>query len=160
MTGPAPGEDIRNLMRAYADLITLSDPVRKRIWLASGLTLTQLRMLTYLRRGPLAAGQLGQAIGISASSATRVLDRLEERGLISRRRRHRDRRLVEITIEPLGSRLVEETPVLRGSAIHRAIEAMGGEDRRRILASLEAFIEAVRAAAKTESDSGSEAGIR
>lgn len=102
-------------------------------------------MLSALRDGPQPLGKLGQANGLSSTSVTRIVDRLERRQLISRRRESDDRRLVQVHLEPAGERLLGEIRVFRGSNIHRAVEAMTSEERRRLTASMRRLVELARA---------------
>jgi DNA-binding MarR family transcriptional regulator len=83
------------------------------IWFESQLQDTGLapqegHLLTYLRSyAPCPVGELVTVFGLRGSTATSVLDRLEERGLVARRDNPDDRRsfLLELTAE--GRRLAE-----------------------------------------------------
>jgi DNA-binding MarR family transcriptional regulator len=75
---------------------------------------------------------------------TRLVDRLEERGLIARRRDDDDRRKVVATLTDEGRRLVTAIPFLEGTAIRIAVERMRASDRERIAASMRDFHAAVR----------------
>ncbi|TMF33521.1 MAG: MarR family transcriptional regulator, partial [Chloroflexi bacterium] len=87
-----------------------------------------------------------QANGLSPTSVTRVVDRLERRGLVTRRRESEDRRLVQVYIQPAGERLMGEIRVMRGTDIHKAVEAMTSEERRQLTLSLRRLVELARAA--------------
>ena len=128
--------DVRDALRAYLDAIALAEPLQAALWKSAGITLTQLRVLRQLRVGPLAAGQLGRAIGLSPASTTHLLDRLEERGLVSRQRCADDRRTVHVSLSEEGLRALGEAKTLRGSHVHRAIEAMSGAERASVTAAL------------------------
>ncbi|HSP16501.1 MAG TPA: MarR family transcriptional regulator [Thermoanaerobaculia bacterium] len=68
----------------------------------SGLVPQEGHILTYLRRyAPCPVGELVTVFGLRGSTATSVLDRLEERGFIARRDNPDDRRsfLVDLTAE-------------------------------------------------------------
>jgi DNA-binding MarR family transcriptional regulator len=75
---------------------------------------------------------------------TRLIDRLEERGLIERRRDDDDRRKVLATITPEGRRLVSAIPFLEGTPIRKAVERMKLADRERIAAAMREFSAAVK----------------
>ncbi len=137
---------VQALLRAYLDAVTLSEPLQGRIWAAAQLTLTQVRALRRLAREPKSLGQLGADLGLTPPSVTRVIDRLEERGLIERRRDAADRRKVVAAILPAGLRLVTSVPLLDESAIRKAAEILAPADRERIAAALEEFVRAVRGA--------------
>lgn len=125
--------------------MTLSEPLQGRIWAASQLTLTQVRALRRLARGTKTLGELGAGLGLPPPSMTRIIDRLEERGLIERRRDPSDRRKVVAAILPAGLRLVTSVPLLEESAIHAAVERMDPRERERIAKALTDLARAVRA---------------
>jgi DNA-binding MarR family transcriptional regulator len=64
-----------------------------------GLNPADLRCLDWLSEGPLTASRLAEATGLSAAATTAMIDRLERKGFVVRRRDAADRRqvLVEMT---------------------------------------------------------------
>jgi MarR family transcriptional regulator, organic hydroperoxide resistance regulator len=81
-----------------------------------GLTLSQYGLLEGLANRRVARVQeLATAAGISASTATRILDALERRGIVRRRRSSQDRRAVAVSLTDLGHDLLRaEQEWLRG----------------------------------------------
>ena len=69
---------------------------------------TDLRGLDWLFDGPTTVGQLGQATGLSSAATTKLLDRLERKGLVRRLRDTSDRRKVLVEMTELGRRLAGE----------------------------------------------------
>jgi DNA-binding MarR family transcriptional regulator len=128
-------------MLAYLDALTLAEPIQAKLWQLAQLTLTQVSVLRQLRAGSQTAGRLGQAVGLSPASLSHVLERLERRGLINRRREAEDRRVVDVHLEPAGERLLGEIKPLRGSDLHLAVEAMTSEERRRLTSGLTRLVE-------------------
>jgi DNA-binding MarR family transcriptional regulator len=151
---------VRELVRAYLDAVTLSEPHQIRLWQSAQLTMTQLRALRSLRDGPRAAGELGRKLGLSATSMTRILDRLEDRQLLRRSRDGEDRRKVVVTLLPEGRRLVGEMPLLGGrslfggSALLTAVEELAGAERRQVTAALRLLIDRVREVEEREARRG------
>jgi DNA-binding MarR family transcriptional regulator len=137
--------DVRELGRAYLDAVALLEPVQGEIWRAAQLTLTQLRALRRLRHSPKTTGELGRELGLAPASMTRVIDRLEERGLVERKRDEEDRRRVLLVITARGERLLGETRLLEGTNVHRAVEQMSPTERRRVTEALRLLVERVRA---------------
>jgi len=129
---------------AYLDALALAEPIQARLWQLAHLTLTQVSVLRHLRSGPQTAGRLAELAGLSATSVSRLVDRLEKRGLVSRKRDAEDRRIVEVQLEPAGERLLGEAKVFRGSDLHHAVEAMSADERRRLTASLTRLVELTR----------------
>jgi DNA-binding MarR family transcriptional regulator len=143
----ATHEETRQALLAYVDALTLAEPMQARLWQLAQITLTQLMVLRRLREGPQSPGALAHALGLSPTSVTRLVDRLELRGLVERRRSIEDRRCVEIRLEPNGERLLGEVKVMRGTDIHHAVESMTGEERRRLTSALRNLVERTRALA-------------
>ena len=137
--------DTKAALLAFLDALALAEPIQSRLWQLAEITFTQAQVLRALRNGPQTLGRLGQANGLSATSVTRIVDRLERRGLVSRRRESEDRRLVQVHLEPAGERLLGEIKVVRGSDVHRAVEAMTEDERRQLTVSLRRLVELARA---------------
>jgi DNA-binding MarR family transcriptional regulator len=65
------------------------------------LSRTDMRCLDLLERlGPMTAGQLADESGLSTGAVTFLLDRLEEAGMVRRRRDTEDRRRVWVEVMP------------------------------------------------------------
>lgn len=71
-------------------------------------TLMQWIILIYLRDGMArTASDISREFRHDSGALTRVIDRLERRGLLQRRRSAADRRAVELSLTPLGRHTVE-----------------------------------------------------
>ena len=81
-----------------------------------GLTLSQYALLEGLHgRRAARVQELAAGAGISASTATRILDALERRGIVERSRSDVDRRAVSVSLTAIGSELLHaEEDWLRG----------------------------------------------
>ena len=105
----------------------------------AGLSHTQYNVLRILRgAGPpgLACRQVAERMLTRDPDVTRLLDRLEKRGLVRRARERRDRRVVSVRITAEGLRILKEldAPV---AALHRAqLKHMGKRNLRSLLALL------------------------
>jgi DNA-binding MarR family transcriptional regulator len=75
---------------------------------------------------------------------TRLVDRLEERGLIGRQRDVDDRRKVVATLTDEGRQLLSAIPFLEGTAIRLAVDRMKPADRERIAGAMSEFNAAVK----------------
>jgi DNA-binding MarR family transcriptional regulator len=138
-----PDDSRTRLLRAYLDAVALSEAIQTRIWHAAQLTLAQARVLRRLAKQPRSLGQLGADLVLAPPSMTRLVDRLEERGLIARSRDSEDRRKVLVTLTAEGRRLVGAIPLLEGSPIRAAVDRMTVADRERIAAAMREFSAAV-----------------
>jgi DNA-binding MarR family transcriptional regulator len=133
-----------DLLRAYLDAVSLSETLLSRLWHENDLTLVQLRVLRKLARQERSLGELGAELALSPTSITRLIDRLEERGLVARKRSLEDRRRVEAVLMPAGRNLVSAVRFLEGSELKEAADAMPAADRSRIAGALRDFVAAVR----------------
>ena len=125
---------------AFLDLLRTADMLTRRaVWVlkADDLSHTQYNVLRILRGAPqgLPCGEIASRMITRDPDVTRLLDRMEKRGLISRCRESRDRRLVLARITPEGLKLVNrlDEPVQK---IHREQLGHMGKDRLRALAEL------------------------
>jgi DNA-binding MarR family transcriptional regulator len=111
------------------------------------VTLPQFRALVVLAgRGSLTASALADLLDIHPSTATRLCDRLVRKQLIRRAERRADRREVEIVLAAKGRRLVESVQRRRRRDLARLAQRMTAQERRDVVAALEAF---ARAAGET-----------
>ena len=96
---------------AFLDLLRTTDMLSRgldRILKTEDVSATQYNVLRILRGSPagLPCGEIGSRMITRDPDVTRLLDRLEKRGLISRRRVTKDRRTVIARITPAGLKLL------------------------------------------------------
>jgi DNA-binding MarR family transcriptional regulator len=96
---------------AFLDLLRTTDVLSRgldRILKTEDVSATQYNVLRILRGSPagLPCGEIGSRMITRDPDVTRLLDRLEKRGLISRRRITKDRRTVIARITPAGLKLL------------------------------------------------------
>ena len=105
-----------------------------------GLTATQYNVLRILR-GAGDDGACGREIAGRLITAepdiTRLLDRMEKRGLISRRRDARDRRFVTTRIAPSGIEILGILDAPVAALHHRQFGRMSGAELKRLMVALE-----------------------
>jgi len=81
-----------------------------------GLTDAQWRPLWLIKSGVAAsANEIARQLDIDAGAVTRVLDRLEGKGLIERTRSEADRRMVHLRLTPAGEAAVRKVPAVLAS---------------------------------------------
>ena len=125
---------------AFLDLLRTTDMLSRRlvpVLKTEDLSATQYNVLRILRGAPegLACGEIAGRMITRDPDVTRLLDRLEKRGLISRGRETKDRRTVMARITPEGLTLLSrlDEPV---QAAHRKQLGHLGRGRLRTLAKL------------------------
>jgi DNA-binding MarR family transcriptional regulator len=114
-----------------------------------GLTLSQYGLLEGLTdRRAARVQELAAAAGISASTATRILDALERRGIVRRTRSSQDRRAVAVSLTDRGHDLLRaEQDWLRGRqrAFYASLPAAEQELAPDLLVRLAALIDELAA---------------
>lgn len=125
---------------AFLDLVRTADMLTRGVLgvlKAEDLSPTQYNVLRILRGSPqgLPCGEIAGRLITRDPDVTRLLDRMEKRGLILRARDNRDRRVVMAQITPEGLKLVDrlDEPVQK---IHRKQLAHLGKQRLRALEKL------------------------
>lgn len=74
--------------------------------------------------------RLAESLACSMPSATGIIDRMEERGLVERLRDARDRRLVLVRITDAGCSALGEFETMRQDHMRRILGAMSARDQR------------------------------
>lgn len=98
----------------------------------AGLSVADLEILgTIEQHGPLTAGQLSKATGLSAASVTGLIDRLENAGVATRRPDTADRRRVLVEVSPGARRIAELYGTLEQDAL-RALKRRTAAERATI----------------------------
>ncbi len=96
-----------NLWQTYDRLKSLEEEVFGRVEL-SAQQYNALRLLRSVHPGAMPTLTLGRRLISRAPDMTRLLDRLEKRGLLSRERLSENRRVVEVRITSSGKKLLDE----------------------------------------------------
>lgn len=115
------------------------------------ISLPQLYILMALHDGEgTTVSALSHSLGISAPSASSLVDRMEEHGYVVRVRDGSDRRLVHIQISPLGRQLVEEMAGMRREHVTQLLAVMTEGELLALLAGMAAVRAAVERRAGNE----------
>lgn len=117
--------------------------LRRRAFCAQPLyrevSLPQLHVLITLReQGAMTVTELATVLGISAPSASSIVDRMEEHGLVERIRDEIDRRVVHVRLASRGQTVIEELVGLKRDQLHRILAAMSDEELATVVAAMEA----------------------
>ena len=128
---PAPAPDDELLTSATNRLLAVFHGMPRQVPPAPArdITLGQLRLLFLIRRdGPQPMGRIGEVFDLTPAAATGFVDRIERHGLVERRHRSDDRRVVETTLTENGRHFLEELSGIRIDTIRRAIAALQRSD--------------------------------
>jgi DNA-binding MarR family transcriptional regulator len=107
----------------------MSNMVTQRTMAELGITSTQASILFMVASGRcLVAAELARDYGIDASAVTRLIDRLEKRGLLTRVRSSEDRRVVHLALTPEGYELAARMPEIFTSVLDKLLGGFTPEE--------------------------------
>ena len=121
-----------------------------RSFLNGALSLIHINVLTILEvQGPLSMSRLAEELDVSVASATGIVTRMEQRGLVTRRHADADRRVVSVH------------PTRRGGEVFERLRRHRRDKVRKLLAQLSdaelaAFLTGLRAMRRARAAVGSE----
>ena len=109
-----------------------------------GLSVTQCYALDALAEpGELSVSTLGARLFLAVSTVTRILDQLERKALIARRRGRGDRRVVRVSITPKGRALLARIRTDLIATQRALLVPFARAEREAVLKMLEGLVEAV-----------------
>ncbi|GAA4845082.1 MarR family transcriptional regulator [Luteimicrobium xylanilyticum] len=107
------------------------------------VSLTQFRMLVVLERSPgTNLAGLAKSLGVNASTALRMVDRLVTAGCVERHDNPGNRREVVLTLSAHGRGIVADVTDRRRAEIAKIVSAMSTRERAGLVAALQAFADA------------------
>jgi DNA-binding MarR family transcriptional regulator len=111
-----------------------------RRWHSGSLSLIHLNVLTLLEAdGPLSMSHLAEGLDVSLASATGIVDRMEQRGLVERRRDADDRRVVSVHVAPGGKKVFEDMDQRRRAGLTKLLTRLNERELRGLLAGHQAL---------------------
>ena len=111
-----------------------------RRWHEGSLSLIHLNLLMRLRsEGPLSMSHLAELLDVSVASATGIVDRMEKKGLVERRRGETDRRVVDVHLLEGGAGVLDSMRAERQIRLGRLLAEIADEDLAALLRGLRAF---------------------
>jgi DNA-binding MarR family transcriptional regulator len=139
-TSPAPaGADTlpASAARLRVALVRLSRALRQRGNVGNHLTATLLGALgTVETRGPITLGELAAAEDVQPPTMTRVVGKLEERGLVHREADPADRRVARVRVTDAGRALIAESRTRRDAFLAQRLATLTPEEVAAIEAAL------------------------
>ena len=111
------------------------------------ISVVQLRALTVLRElGPVSLVQLAEGVGVTASTTSRLVDRLVSAGYAERRPSPESRRQIELRLTPEGEATLARYDELRLRRLRAALDRIPEDRRVDVVEALAGFSAAVRLA--------------
>jgi DNA-binding MarR family transcriptional regulator len=95
--------------------------------------------------GPLSQRELGERLGLTKGTVSRIIDLLAERGWVCRARSTDDARVVVVRLTPSGRAAARRLATRRRSRLSELLDNLPAADRRRVIDALALLTEAARA---------------
>lgn len=103
---------ITDVLVALRRVIRATDLHSRDLMRSSGLTAPQLLLLQIIKaRGSVTAGELAQEMSLSQATVTSILDRMEAKKHLTRKKSTEDKRKVLLRLTELGKASIRNAPV-------------------------------------------------
>ena len=137
---PEHGAVIEELLAELTSMNPREQMGEFKSWLRGALSLVHLHALTVLEaEGPLPMSRLADALDVSVASATGIVDRMEQRGLVERRHDEEDRRVVVVHPTEAGAAVFLDLAAHRRAGLSRLLEYLTEEELRGFLVGMRAI---------------------
>lgn len=134
------------VLSALRRLIRATDLDAKKLARRTRLTTSQLLVMELLTTGgELTVGGIAERVGLAQGTVTTMIDRLEERGLVTRRKSNSDRRQVKVSLQPDGQRLLAEAPTALQTRFLENFVGLRDWEKTAILSSLQRLVDLMEA---------------
>ena len=138
--GKADDGDLR-ILYAIRKIIRAVDMDSHRLAAQFRITGPQLICLrAVVEQGTATSIEVARRVHLGASTIVGVMDRLEAKGFVRRRRNPEDRRAVIVTATPAGKALVARTPYPLQYSLERATKGLPRADREAMAAAMERLV--------------------
>ncbi len=129
---------------ALRDAVLAAENFRQVSARGLGLGVTETQAISHLvRAGTMGQTELAAALGITTSSVTSLVDRMERGGLVKRLPHPHDRRRTEVTLTKFGEQAVQRA----NDWFLKAFDSIGRDDLDAVSEMLHGVAEGLRAAA-------------
>ena len=137
-----PAEDLEvRILRALRRVIRRVDIHSHKINSAFNITVPQLICLYSVKRNPeKTMSQLAKDVSLGASTVNGIVDRLERKELVKRRRSEKDRRKVFLDLTDKGKELVKAAPPMLHETLATELEKLPELERTAVAFSLERIV--------------------
>ncbi|MBJ7610110.1 MAG: MarR family transcriptional regulator [Candidatus Dormibacteraeota bacterium] len=116
---------------------------------ACGQSPAQLHVLGLLSEvGPTTVSHIATQIGITPPSASAMVDRMDEAGLVIRERNEEDRRVVTVSLAAAGREALERSLGGRHDSLTRILSQLDDEELRSTIRVIERLDEAIAATSR------------
>lgn len=128
----------KQVLTALRRIFRATDLDAKSLARQTGLTTSQLLVLELLSMaGELTVGGIADKVGLTQGTVTSMIDKLQQRGLVVRRRGSADRRQVKVSLTEEGREMVARAPTALQTRFLEEFSALQDWERHAMVASLQ-----------------------
>ena len=137
------------ILRSIRRILRKTSQHSRQLTRQSGLSVTQLLCLKAIndaaREPEVSAAMIARRVQLSAPTVTRIVDRLELAGYVSRERRSQDRRKICLSVTELGRQRLKQLPTPLQDQFLERLHKLKPDERSTLLRSLEKIVEMMEA---------------
>jgi len=132
-----PIRDVRDVVFLLRKIVQGGQQYTKKLHKTFNVSTPQLASLLALKDdGPMSPSQIARKIMVQSSTVTGIIDRLQQKGLVTRERDSPDRRVITVRITDPGRRLAESAPPPIQIRIVNGLRRLKDRERTEIINSL------------------------
>lgn len=140
---PAGPRDVESVMLASRAMVAVA--ARSLADVEDSVTLPQMRILALVDvLGSMTLGDVAAELGVHASNATRLADRLAAAGLLDRQPVSTDRRSLRLVLTRRGRRFMDRVTAHRRRSVEEILARIPDAERRHVAGAFGAFALAAR----------------
>ncbi len=122
------------VMKSIRRIVRAIDMRSKKVARETGLTIPQIVILQAVRDlGEVTTAAVSRHADLSPATTVTILDKLEGRGLVTRRRSATDRRIVHTTLTEEGARTVSTAPSLFSEDFSEGFAELSPDDQQKVV---------------------------
>ncbi|WP_448564051.1 MarR family winged helix-turn-helix transcriptional regulator [Thalassotalea ganghwensis] len=134
-------EKYEELLVSLRQVIRAIDLYSKKLSKETGLTSPQLLVLQAIANHDDAmVKEIAETINLSSATITSILDRLEKRELVIRKRSTTDKRKVGVTLTPLGEEIIKDSPKPLQEHFITRFESMQDWEQSQMVATMQRIV--------------------
>ncbi len=127
-------QDAADIVRSLRRIVQAMDVRSKRVARETGMTIPQIVVLNAVRDFDRATtAEISRIANISAATTVTILEKLEARGIVNRRRSTVDRRIVHNELTEAGRAMLAQAPPLIHKRFFSGMAALSDTEQRTII---------------------------
>ena|SRR5947209_1984733 len=131
---------------------TFRDEFKRSNGIPQHLTLAQYQVISLIAGGGRCSQKaIAMHLGVTGPTVVRIIDALERKGLVSRMRDEKDRRIVLVVLTDEGAQVQRDCEALHEQRLASVIERLPAADAEGLLSALAALLSAARVSPRVSS---------